>query len=81
MKLIWREDCSPGFTRELSSIGGLTCSITVGGAASLGRNIYVGELCGDVVAISPTAEACEDAIIRQAARELSMLEAELRLVV
>lgn len=80
MKLVWREDRSLGFTREVASIGNMTCSITVGGAPTVGRNVYVGELSGDVVAISPSAEACEDAILRQARRELDSLGAALRAV-
>jgi len=77
MKLVWREDRSLGFTREVASLGNLPVSITMGGAGTIGATVYVGTLLGAVVAISPTAEACEAAILKQAMRELNRLDAEL----
>jgi len=79
MKLTWHEDRSPGFTRSVSSIGNLPCSITSGGGVTVGITVYVGELNGVVCAISKSASECEQRILEQAVRESARLDAELGL--
>lgn len=81
MKLVWKDDRSLGFTRFLATLGNFPCSITEGGAGSVGANVYVGEFSGDVVAISRTFDECETAILRHAARQMSALDSALRSLV
>ena len=77
-QLTWTTDKSAGYAVEVARIGAFEVTITEGGGATVGVNIYVGTFNGRVCAISPTREKAEKAIKQHAIREILRAGRELR---
>jgi hypothetical protein len=78
MTITWTTDKSAGYTVEVARIGTFEATITEGGAATVGMNVYVGTFAGRVCAISATREKAEKAIKQHAIREILRAGRELR---
>jgi len=68
--LLWGTCLRPGYTIEVTHIGHLKATLVCGGAAILGRNIWVGTLDGEVVVIAEIRDRAESAIRAEAKRLL-----------
>jgi hypothetical protein len=77
-QLTWTTDKSMGYAVEVARIGAFEVTITEGGAATIGVNVFVGTFAGRVCAIAATREKAEKAINQHAMREILRAGRELR---
>ena len=68
--IAWTRDTSLGFERDVAQIGVFRLTITIGGAESIGGDVVVGTIDGDMVAIKGTHPECERELLRVARRRL-----------
>lgn len=67
MKALQWDTCSRrGYAVEVTHIGRLEATLVCGGAAALGRNVWIGSLAGEVVAICETRDKAIAAIRAEA---------------